>query len=136
LHNALLSFRLALFSGIGWLAVGKKSDARPQRLRDLSENRGACVGNGSGTLVRVLLAALAVILGGCVRHDALWGRSGATRMDYDRDLEICDRHAAAAIQTPDSGKQAIEGDAADRESRKRRLIDRCMIAKGWTVPGS
>ncbi len=73
---------------------------------------------------------LLIFLAGCAQP-TLMVKPGATQADIAKDKAQCDYETSAATQTTDYGYRTIFGQELDRALRKRELMQKCLIARGY-----
>lgn len=76
----------------------------------------------------------ASLLSGCAApKPVIWNRPGATQAEFNQDAARCDYETSAATQGTDYSFRTIFGQELDRAIRKKDLIGKCMVARGWTA---
>lgn len=83
---------------------------------------------------KITVLALALSLTACaVPQHIVWNKPGAVEADYNRDAAQCDYETSAATQGTDYSYSSIFGQELDRSLRKKDILKKCMVAKGWSA---
>lgn len=82
----------------------------------------------------VWLLMLAVVISGCVTpKPTVWYKGGATQEEFAKDKAQCEYEVESSVRGPvTSGLQTEIGRAYDMAQQKRKLMDLCLKAKGYT----
>lgn len=78
--------------------------------------------------MRFLFILCAFVLCGCT---TVLYKDGATQADYQRDFSQCDYEVSLHSQGVDNSYRSMVGKEVDLAMRKKELILKCMLNKGW-----
>ena len=60
-------------------------------------------------------------------------KPGATQADYSKDIADCDYQVSLNINQVSTGYNTMVGQEFDLAYRKREVINKCMVSKGWQL---
>lgn len=82
----------------------------------------------------ICLLMLAVSMSGCVtQRPTVWYKDGADQQVFARDKAQCEYEVESSVKGPITvGLQTEIGRAYDMALQKKKLMDLCLKAKGYT----